>query len=596
MKKTDMKGYAAFALLGDLDDGMIAAATLPETPAAASVTASETASAETPAAEPRRPASAFTRFMRTAWVAVVPTVVVSLLIMVALVTVGQKTGFAPPAGEASPDSFSGSLGEPGNSPVDTNGFSSGEIADPMEPVESGEITPEQIPGQTPGQEKGPVTVTSDGFTVYPKGYCVWASGQQLDENGEMTGFDADGFGAVNQLGAIKDEIPNMSTSGNSFSLFLSDGMTLQNIRVFEIVEIQNDTFEELALGVEGEDFSHAPITYLSTLPENGDYIVVLEIYYENRFSADEYVTGVDEYAFWLTTGSAWDETAPVRITHNDRAYLLETYLLQTSNYDFDLGKEMVTDYDGAEKILKTLVKKMQTITVVRGEPLSLYLAPSYGLKGVKVYRGLGLWESYDSEEPLELLAEWDADDYYFIFTAVYDGGDMTRVAEYPIHIELVDEQIDTEAWPGQIHISDPESRVTLEGSKSSVAFDVCYTLWDEFWYDGGLVSGDGPGAEGQLQDLVEAEALNGYHVTHTVNTPLGLRLNGHEPDLTRVIVYDKDLNYVGEASNFTVIHELPAGTYIVIMTIEIQGDYIPEADAYEASCYEYPFYLELHEK
>ena len=96
--------------------------------------------------------------------------------------------------------------------------------------------------------------------------------------------------------------------------------------------------------------------------------------------------------------------------------------------------------------------------------------------------------------------------------------------------------------------------------------------------------------------MVEAEALNGYHVTHTVNTPLGLRLNGHEPDLTRVIVYDKDLNHVGEASNFTVIHELPAGTYIVIMAIEIQGDYIPEADAYEASCYEYPFYLELHEK
>ena len=454
MKKTDMKGYAAFALLGDLDDGMIAAATLPEAPAAASVTAS----AEAPAAEPRRPASAFTRFMRTAWVAVVPTVVVSLLILVALVTVGQKTGFAPPAGEASPDSFLGSPGEPGNSPADTNGFSSGEIADPMEPAESGEITPEQ----TPGQEKGPVTVTSDGFTVYPKGYCVWASGQQLDENGEMTGFDADGFGAVNQLGAIKNEIPNRSTSGNSFSLFLSDGMTLQNIRVFEIVEIQNDTFEELALGVEGVDFSLDPIMYLSTLPENGDYIVVLEIYYENRFSADEYVTGVDEYAFWLTTGSAWDETAPVRITHNDRAYLLETYLLQTGEYDFDLGKVVFTDYDGAEKILKTLVKKMQTITVVRGEPLSLYLAPSYGLKGVKVYRGLELWEAYDSEEPLELLAEWDADDYYFIFTAVYDGGDMTRVAEYPIHIELVDEQIDTEAWPGQIHISDPESRVTLE--------------------------------------------------------------------------------------------------------------------------------------
>ncbi len=599
MKKTNIKGYTAFALLADLDDDLIVAATLPEAPAAVSAAA--------PATEAGRPASTFSRFMRTAWAAVIPTVAVSLAIIVALVTVGQKTGFAPPASEGGPGLPSGTMGALDHSPSDNNGLSTGKTPEWAEPAESDEIADEQSPGfipgepgQTPGespeQEAGPVAVLSDGFTVYPKGYCVWMSGQQKNDDGELAGFEADGFGAANQLGAIKDELPYMSTSGNSFSLSLSDGMTLQDIRVFEIVEIQSDTYEELALGTEGADFSHDPIMYLSSLPANGDYIVVLEIHYEDRSSSDEYVMGVDEYAFWLTTGSDWDEKAPLRITHSDRAYLLESYLLQTSYYDADLGKEVVTDYDGAEKILKTLVKKMQTVTVVRGESLSLYLAPFYGLKAVKVYRGLELWEAYDSEEPLALLSEWDADDYYFIFTAVYDGAEVTEVAEFPIHIKLVDEQTDTEDWPGQVHISDPESRVTLEGSKSSVIFDVCYMLWNEFWYDGGMVSGDGPGAEGQIKDLVEAGALNGYYLTHTVITPLGLRLNGHEPDLTRVIVYDKDLNHVAEASNFTAIHELPAGTYIVIMAIEIPGDYIPEADAYEAACYEYPFYLELHEK
>ena len=40
---------------------------------------------------------------------------------------------------------------------------------------------------------------------------------------------------------------------------------------------------------------------------------------------------------------------------------------------------------------------------------------------------------------------------------------------------------------------------------------------------------------------------------------------------------------------------LPAGEYIVILTVKYQGDYIPEADAYEGICFEYPFILELYD-
>lgn len=570
MRKSKIKGYDAFALLSELDDGMIAEAALPEVGRTVTDKSSR---------KDREP-GLFARFLDSNWAAAIISMTVAVAVLMGIIAAGRMETKAPNRQEGV------------DNPAGTNqvaleavpGESNALREDESDELPEFNVTPDNTPGRLPNQETGPVEVISDGFTVYPKGYCVWASGQQLDENGEMTGFDADGFGAVNQLGAIKDEIPKMSTSGNSFSLSLSDGMTLQNIRVFKIVEIQNDTFEELALGVEGEDFSHDPIMYLATLPKNGDYIVVLEIHYENCTSADEYIMGVNEYAFWLTTGSGWDSKAPVRITHNDRAYLLERYTLQKSYYDAELGKEMVTDYDGAEKILKTLVKNMQTVTVVRGEPLSLYLAPFYDLKSVKAYCGLELWEEYDSEEPLELLAEWDADDYYFIFTAVYNGTGETEVAEFPIHIRLLD---DVTAQPPAI---DTNSYPFIE----NLVLNNGYMLWTEQWYDGGMVSGDGAGAEGQLSDLVAEGALEGYRLRFPADTPFEFGLGDHEASLDRVSVYDMSTNRLGEAKNFTVIHELPAGEYIVILTVTEQGAYIPEADAFEAACYEYPFILEVY--
>ena len=414
MKKQEIKGLSAFELLEGLDDDMILSASLPEAVPVAPPTAGE------------RITAFFARMGKGGMAAAITGIVVAVAVLVGIALTRPPVDIDPPDTDPS-------HGIHGSLPDTDHGI----IAPPLT--------------QNPEQEKGPVAVTSDGITVYPQGYCVWESGQHRNEQGELEGYDADGRGAVDMLDRLWDMLPVLRTAGNTYELPLPDHMTLRDIRVFEMISLgYGKAFEEIALAAKGTD---PDIDLLNTLTGNGGYVVVLDIYTEIRYSEDEYTKSLYEYAFMLEVDPSMNDNAPVRVIHGDKTYFPTGYLLEASYYDAELKKEVVDHFGGAESILEHLVKDMVTATVTQGESLSLYLAPFYDLKSVKVYRDMTLWALSETEEPLTQLSEWDTGDYYFIITAAHIGTGETLVNEYPIHIRVVEkteQETEDETYPNDV--------------------------------------------------------------------------------------------------------------------------------------------------
>lgn len=563
MKKQEIKGLAAFELLEGLDDDMILSASLPEAVPVAPPTAGE------------RITAFFARMGKGGMAAAITGIVVAVAVLVGIALTRPPVDIDPPDTDPS-HGIHGSLSDTDH----------GIIAPPLT--------------QNPEQEKGPVAVISDGITVYPQGYCVWESGQHRNEQGELEGYDADGRGAVGMLDRLWDVLPVLRTAGNDFDAVLPDHMTLRSVRVFEMVEVQTKTFEELALiSDEMEDYRDRPWEFLSTL--RGEYTVVLEVYHETNYSEDEYTKGVDEYAFVLDVDPTMNEKAPVRVIHDGKTYFPTGYLLEESYYDAELKQEVTKHYDGAEKILKELVKTLPTATVTQGESLSLYLAPFYDLKSVKVYRDLTLWALSETEEPLTQLSEWDTGDYYLIITAAFMGTGATTVDEYPIHIRIVEEREEESTPAGDVGETPEPPRLTVSTGFGSLHFGNAshsseyhegYMLWTEQWYDGGMVSGDGFGATGQLSDISAGLPV----LRHYAGEEPHLRVIEDKDTLTRIYIYYKDHSFYADAKDASVLSTLPEGSYIIVLRVETQGDYIEEADAYERTCTEYAFILEVVEE
>ncbi len=564
MKKNEIKGLSAFELLEGLDDDMILSASLPEAAPVAPPTAGEKITAF------------FARMGKGGMAAAVTGIVVAVAVLVGIALAG-------PLGVINPPDTDPSHGIHGSLPDTDHGI----IAPPLT--------------QNPEQEKGPVAVISDGITVYPQGYCVWESGQHRNEQGELEGYDADGRGAVDMLDRLWDMLPVLRTAGNAYELPLPDHMTLRDIRVFEMISLgHGKAFEEIALAAKGTD---PAIDLLNTLTGNGGYVVVLDIYTEIRYSEDEYTKSLYEYAFMLEVDPSMNDNTPVRVIHGDKTYFPTGYLLEESYYDAELQKEVVKHYIGAESTLKELAKTLPTATVTQGESLSLYLAPFYDLKSVKVYRDLTLWALSETEEPLTQLSEWDTGDYYFIFTVSDNGTGKTTVSEFPIHIRVVEteEVTEKETYPNDDGETPEPPRLTVSTGFGSLHFGNAshsseyhegYMLWTEQWYDGGMVSGDGFGATGQLSDISVGLPV----LRHYAGEEPHLRVIEDKDTLTRIYIYYKDHSFCADARDASVLSTLPEGSYIIVLRVETQGDYIEEAEAYERTCTEYAFILEVVEE
>lgn len=563
MKKNEIKGLSAFELLEGLDDDMILSASLPEAAPVAPPTAGEKITAF------------FARMGKGGMAAAITGIVVAVAVLLGVALAGPLGVINPPDTDPSHGIQNGTEADP-----DTNGMG---VAPPLT--------------ETPEQEKGAVAVVSDGITVYPKGYCVWESGLHRNEQGELEGYDADGRGAVDMLDRLWDLLPSLRTAGNYYGLTLPDHMTLRDIQVFEMISLgYGKAFEELALPV-GSD---PAIDLLGTVAHRGEYVVVLDIYSEISYSEDEYAKSLSEYAFRLTVDPSMNDHAPVRVIHGDKTYYPTRFPLQSIYYDAELQKEVVKNFDGAESILQELIPTLPTATVTQGESLSLYLAPFYDLKSVKVYDGLTLWLESKTEEPLTQLAEWDTGDYYLIITAAFMGTGETTVDEYPIHIRIVEEREEESTPAGDVGETPLPPRVSVGSSYGGLDFGNTshsseyhegYMLWAEQYIDGERLDGDGPGATGQLSVIADGLPV----LRHNAGEEPFLRVYEGKDTLTRIYVYRDDHSFHFDTAEAQALSTLSAGRYIIVLRVETQGDYIEEADAYERTCTEYAFWLDVVE-
>lgn len=281
-----MKGINAFSAMSGVDDRFVMASLLPaDLPGGASATAK---------VRKQEKDNWFTRMTSSGWFAAAVSLAVAFGVLAGIVAAGRMAPQNPSHGPGPSSGFpAGTLQNMPESEHDE----SDESHDPHEDGSDIPVETSPVINDPSEPQKGPVAVISDGITVYPEGYCVYFSEMWRDENGDLNGLEGDGPGAVYQLGDIWDSLPTLRTAGNDFELVLPDHMTLRSVRVFEMVEVQTKTFEEIASTVDGPNVSADPMGYLSTL--HGFYTVVLEVYHETKYSEDEYTKGVDEYAFKL---------------------------------------------------------------------------------------------------------------------------------------------------------------------------------------------------------------------------------------------------------------------------------------------------------
>lgn len=148
-----------------------------------------------------------------------------------------------------------------------------------------------------------LSVISDGAVIYPKGYCVYISGQQIGSDGSLSHFDGDGPGAANRLGEIMDEIPSLRTGSNRYALQLPANMSVKRLRVFAISEAEADGYAPV-LDYSAEQSGGTDLVTRLTELRDGRYVVVLNVGYSTHISENEYKTGEDEYAFSLTVDFA----------------------------------------------------------------------------------------------------------------------------------------------------------------------------------------------------------------------------------------------------------------------------------------------------
>lgn len=558
MKKKEIKGLSAFELLEGLDDDMILSASLPEAVPVAPPTAGEKITAF------------FARMGKGGMAAAVTGIVVAVAVLVGIALPRPPVDIDPPDTDPS-------HGIHGSLPDTDHGI----IAPPLT--------------QNPEQEKGPVAVISDGITVYPQGYCVWESGQHRNEQGELEGYDADGRGAVGMLDRLWDMLPVLRTAGNSYELPLPDHMTLQNIRVFEMISLGHDkVFEEIALTAKGTD---PAIDLLNTLTGNGGYVVVLDIYTEIRYSEDEYTKSLYEYAFMLEVDPNLDITFPVRMLIDGQTYYLE-------------GKDGIN----SGHALTELAPSIRTATVTQEADIDFYLSPQGTLQSVTAYDGsFRLMMTEPDLEPLVSLSAWAEGDYYFVFTVSFPFEGVSMTLEYPFHIKLVEkteQETEDETYPNDDGETPEPPRLTVGTGFGSLHFGNTshsreyhegYMLWTEQWYDGGMISGDGFGAEGQLADILgELPTVEHYsgesvsvHVIAENDSVIGLKVCTLEGERIVVKSVSHVLDLLSAMNSLTSVEE---GTYVVILTVVTQGDYIEEAEAYERTCTEYAFILEVVEE
>ena len=559
---TDRNGLFAFEMLSNLDDEVIAAATLPETGSAV---------AGKPSRKEREPGP-FARFMDSGWAAAIISVTVALAVLVGIVAAGRMGTADPPGkkpshgmvGSQSSEMEEATTAAPATKRPDVNSI----VRDPAITVTIGK------------QSLTPLGMVTSWFEAAPGGGVI---------------ITEKGTDAIDRLDEVQHRLDCVTSYIGGAML-----ITLPKDSILTSVIIYDEAMERVVRDKRTAITPELPV---------GEYLVEVGIRHQRADGTGEHV----DYLFRMTVAdNSFEDT--LYITAGMNSYATTGYPIHKTYYDVDLGEMVQESLPGASANLEALFDELPLVILLQNE--RFYLTP---LGDTWEFLSLTLYDhaceelyTYTDETYRSEFPKLDLYDYWVVATYRITDGIYETDVEFPFRLAIHEKTVDTsepnidtapetegpvEWGTGSIWEPSTTPRIMLKGSKTTLIFENRwngYMLWSEEWYDGGMICGDGIGATGQLADLLDEGALSGYNLVHTVNTPLDLTLREEEDTLVAVTVYDKDLNCLGEATNFTVIHELPEGTYIVVLAVTTVGDYIPEADASERYCTEYAFVLELY--
>ena len=403
MKKKEIKGLAAFELLGGLDDGMIMESILPET-------------APTFSFAPKKRAP-FMGFMNSGLAAAMAGTVVAVAVLVGMVLLWHP--WSEPPITLPPDTDPGEI----NSSPDTADQDNTSASDT-----AGQDDPSAPPTYTA------LSVMSGGATVYPSSYMVSLEENYHDENGELHQVAADGLPARYQLGTVVKEAPHLHTGGHSFSVTLDAHEKIDTLLVYLVEDIQNGIFDREVLHATGHDGD--AMMRLTELPD-GEYLVVLSIFYEILYPNDEYKRGITDYAFRLTVDPSLPEIQSLSVISDGAVIYPKGYCVYVSGQQIGADGELVHfdgDGPGAANRLEEIAEEIPSLRT-EGNSYTLQLPPHMSVKRLRAFsvsetqadgfvsvldRSLAL-EQVGDRDPLQPLTELRDGRYIVVLNVVYSN-------------------------------------------------------------------------------------------------------------------------------------------------------------------------------
>ena len=433
MMKTN--GFSAFELLSELDDGMIAAATLPEE--GGIITGKRTRKDRSD-----REPGAFARFMDSNWAAVIISMTVALAVLMGIIAAGRMAPKNAPGEE-----MNGPADGPANGPADGPGIPAGTHQDvlegvpgqsdgsidnennqPMAPGEMPDQEQDDVPGETQRQPvnslvTGPVTVTVGSQTFAPLGVVTsWLE----RGNGGGTLITEQGTPVLERLDEVYDRLTRaVSYSGGAMLVALPDDSIITEINIY------NHAMEPC---VQDKNTAIAP-----ELP-GGGYLVEVGIRRMRADGTGEYV----EYLFLLTVEEDATEQ-PLYVTAGRAPFVVTGYPLYKSYYDSELGEQVNVEMPGATANLEALHDQLPLVTLMQEK--------SFDLIPVNQDWELVSLDLYDDEyAPLGTVhtAEipyLEPQVYTVVATYYFRNSDLEMAVEFPFRLAIHEKEVETVKEP-----------------------------------------------------------------------------------------------------------------------------------------------------
>jgi len=142
---------------------------------------------------------------------------------------------------------------------------------------------------------------------------------------------------------------------------------------------------------------------------------------------------------------------------------------------------------------------------------------------------------------------------------------------------------ETTAMPEVLPLPDTPLSIRYENRET---FPYVNSLWAESWTEYGWLSGDGMSVSRKFSDIQAELPPLVYHKDWEILYQDGV-------SFLYVSIYSEDYERLHHNEELSVLDELSAGRYYLVITVKKQGDYIEASQKHESRGYECVFALEV---